>query len=160
MNHLGIDPGTVNIGIAVTDNDGKLVYSTVLNCRELGGIDKVINEILCIVTEHQVSTCAIERFVPYRNVFSSSAEEILMLIGAIWYALKSINIEPIMFRAISWKPALCKYLVKTQGFSNPSTNFDKKYSVAAAQAITGTKVKTNHESDAVCLSYIWKLTSK
>lgn len=154
---LGIDPGTVNIGVAVTNDDGALLFSTVLNCHELGGIDKVVAEILSICDTYKVNTCSIERFVPYKNIFSNSAEEILMIIGAVWYGLKLRGIQLHLLRAIQWKPALCKYMVKTNGFSNPSTSFDKKYSLAVAEAITKTKIKTTHEADAIGLSFMWKV---
>lgn len=152
--HLGIDPGTINIGVAISDDDGNHIWSGVLNSKEKGFLETV-GAINFISREHGVTTVAIERFVAYKGMHSAASEEILMMIGAIRYALRDFDIQ--LFRAIEWKPTLCKYLVKTKGFSNPSTRFDKKFSNAAAECITGQKVKTDHEADAICLSFMWKV---
>jgi hypothetical protein len=46
-------------------------------------------------------------------------------------------------------------LVKTKKFSNPSTSFDKVFSVAAAKACLDTEYefKTDHEGDASAIAY-------
>jgi hypothetical protein len=49
---------------------------------------------------------------------------------------------------------LCHYLVKAKGLSNPYTSFNKKYSLWAAEQLSGQKFKSDHEADAVCLSYM------
>jgi Holliday junction resolvasome RuvABC endonuclease subunit len=155
--HIGIDPGTVNMGIAITDDDGKLLYSDVLNSRELGSLYSTVHVVIGLAAEYNTKTLGIERFVAYKGMHSKASEEILMLIGALQFVFESAHHSIKLVRAIEWKPTLCKYLVRTKGFDNPSTSFDKKYSRAAAECITGQKLKTDHEADAVCLSYIWKL---
>lgn len=152
--HLGIDPGTVNIGVAVTDDEGNLLRSEVLNSKETG-FNATVVQIALIRHDYELKTLGMERYVAYKGMHSGASEEILMIIGAIRYAYADYSVS--LFRAIDWKPTLCKYLVKHKGFSNPSTSFDKKYSRAAAQCITGQKVKTDHEADAICLSFMWKV---
>ncbi len=160
MNHLGIDPGTVNIGTAITDDDGKLLYSRVFGIEECGGIVEVVEAIqLACLDRCGVETCAIERYVPYRGQFTKVTEDIVMLIGALLHGLTESRIKVQLTRAIEWKQSLCKYLFKTQGFKNPSASFDKKYSIAVAEAITGQKMKNNHIADAVGLSHIWKINN-
>jgi hypothetical protein len=155
---LGIDPGTKNIGIAVTDN-GKLITSYVMDFEDVGGRHHAIDEVINTVGEWAPYHVNIERFVPYSGVYSKAAEEIILFIGGVDYALhQDCNVS--LYRAIEWKPALCKYLVKTRGFSNPSKSFDKKFSMAAAESICGIKPKTDHEADAICLSHIRRITGE
>lgn len=151
----GIDPGTVNIGVAITNDNGKLLYSSILDFKTYGGAIGVTDYIISIFIEQNVKTCAIERFVPFRNTFSKSAEDIIILIGCLWYGLSKNGIETSLFRSIEWKQALNKYLVKELGFSNPSTSFDKKFSCAAAEAITKEKIKNDHQADGIGLSRMW-----
>lgn len=155
---LGIDPGTKNIGMAVTDN-GKLIDSCVFSFEDVGGRHGAVTEVLNKVIEWSASHVNIERFVPYSGQYSKAAEEIILFIGGVDYILhKDCNVR--LYRAIEWKPMLCKYLVKKNGFSNPSKSFDKKFSMAAAQAICGVKPKTDHEADAICLSFIGRIDEK
>lgn len=153
--HLGIDPGTRNLGLAVTDGEGKLIRSSVLDMKELGGITKTAQAVLHIAAQYNTKTMGIERFVPYAGKHSAATEEILMLIGALIFLFETAHHKVTLYRAIEWKPALCKHLFKTVGFNNPSTSFDKKYSHAAARCITQLDVKTDHEADAICLSRMW-----
>lgn len=155
--HLGIDPGTRNLGVAVTDDDGRILHSEVLDMHELGGIVKIVHVLVGIATKYNTITLGIERFVAYAGRHSAATEEILMLIGAIVFVFETANHKITLYRAIEWKPALCKHLVKTSKFSNPSTSFDKKYSHAAAECIVKQKVKTDHEADAICLSRMWTI---
>lgn len=158
MAHLGVDPGTKNIGVAITDDEGKLLASEVLSIEECSGLDGVANKILCLCDEHSVTTCAIERFVPFKGIYSKASEEILMLIGCLWYALTLGRIKITLYRSIEWKPALCKYLVKETGFNNPSTSFDKLFSKAAAEKITKEKIKNDHIADGIGLSRMWAVS--
>lgn len=154
--HAGIDPGTRNIGVAITDDDGKLVHSQVFDMVK-DGLEVTINNIVEYTKD--CSTVCIERFVPYQGKHSKASEKTTMLIGGLAYAYMNKGITPEMYRAIDWKIKLCKYLVRNKDFDNPSSSFDKRYSIAAAKCITGISQKeklTTHEGDAACLSYMWK----
>lgn len=157
MNSIGIDPGSRNLGVAVTDENGKVVHTSLLDPK-LNGFRGCINDVINIGLFYDVEKVCIERFVAYENIMSKATEDILMLIGGLKYGfMADVDLIPKMFRAIEWKPALCKYLVKKFKFSNPSNSFDKKYSIAAAACIIGEKPKTDHEADAICLSYMWNV---
>lgn len=164
---LGIDPGWASFGVAV-ESEGKTIFKasyvprdhgdsicefiTFLNARLMDGtID------LATVKNPQswyFTDVYIERFVAYKGIHSDMSEKILMLIGALNYefTLRGSNVH--MVRAIDWKPKVCKYLVRTQGFNNPNPSFDKKFSIAAANALSGGDSKIDHEADAICLSYL------
>lgn len=170
--YIGIDPGTVNLGIAAVGMQfGEVSLRTsVLNLKEskLSRINFVASILDLMHTwqddttmegvfEH-IECVTIERYVPYAGTFSTDSEHIVLLIGALEYAFNreygcSVNIV----RAIDWKPKLCKALYKKMKFNNPSTKFDKKFSHAAATCITAQKFKTDHEADAVCLAYYDKI---
>jgi hypothetical protein len=152
---LGIDPGTKNIGIAVTDN-GKFIQSEVIGFEDLGGRHGAIDQVILIAQAWNVYHVNIERFVPYSGTYSKASEEIILFIGGVDYALH-MDCSVSLYRAIEWKPALCKFLVKKYGFSNPSKSFDKKFSMAAAEQICGIKPATDHEADAICLSHIRRI---
>lgn len=155
---LGIDPGTKNIGLALTDN-GKYVQSEVISFTDAPSRHQAIHDVIYIVHAWAIHRVNIERFVPYSGVYSKSAENILLFIGGIDFAL-SEDCHVVLYRAIEWKPKLCKYLVKKYGFSNPSKSFDKKFSMAAAHAITGITPKTDHEADAICLSHLGRIADE
>lgn len=155
MTHLGIDPGTANIGVAITDDDGKLLFSHVYSLKDDGGLQGVTEQIVELAYRHYISTCAIERFVTFKGIHSKASEEILMLIGYLRYALTLAKVDIKLYRSIEWKPALCKYLVKNCGFDNPSIKFDKIFSKAAAETITKEKIKNDHIADAIGLSRMW-----
>lgn len=155
-NYLGVDPGVANIGVAITTESGELVESCVLDFKGLTEMHLIAAEIADKANSYEVQKAYVERFVAYKGQHSSSSEDILMFIGALTYAMRWDCVTQ-LYRAIDWKPKLCKHLVKTKGFDNPSSTFDKKYSRAAATCITGQKVKTDHEADAICLSYMWKV---
>lgn len=156
-NHLGIDPGLKNIGIVVTDDDGKLVFSQALGLEQCqNGVTGFVQGILRVCSKYEVQTCAIERFVTFKGIQSKVSEEILMLIGALRYAIENYgHLKVSMYRSIDWKPALCKYLVKELRFDNPSQKFDKQFSKAAASAITKEKITNDHIADAIGLSRMW-----
>lgn len=103
-----------------------------------------------------------ERFVSYSNVMSDASEDILMMIGAtkLFFESKGFGIH--MVRAIEWKSKLCKWMFRNLRFNNPSTSFDKKFSIAAAKALLDAfggdsrTIKSDHEADAICLSFLNK----
>lgn len=163
--HLGIDPGVRNLAISLIDDSSKFIAGQVFDVRPpdtdiRNAIDSVTTMILTVTGSGNkiISSVGIERYVPYAGTYTNNAEEILMLTGAIVYVCqRHVNLihppEIRLFRAIDWKPSLCKTLVKTKSFSNPSTSFDKKYSKAAAEAITGTPFKNDHLADSTCLAF-------
>jgi hypothetical protein len=166
---LGIDPGWASCGVAI-EYEGKCIFKYSFVPRDfewnkkhyhgLAGpvnhISEVMmsgdNEFLGLMT--QVDGAYIERYVAYKGIHSDMSENILMFIGALKFHLEKDEVKVNMVRAIDWKPKICKYLVRTQGFNNPNPSFDKKFSIAAAQALSGLTFKTDHEADAVCLSYL------
>jgi Holliday junction resolvasome RuvABC endonuclease subunit len=156
--YLGIDPGLKNLGLAITDKDGKLEFSKVYSLDDFSGQpEKLVEEIVDHIHEYDIEKAFMERYVAYAGRQTAITENLLMLIGGLYYALAREGLKPNMFRAIDWKPAICKYLFKVKDFRNPAEKFDKKFSMAAAECIIGTKPKTDHEADAICLSHIWKI---
>lgn len=158
---IGIDPGWASFGIALTAGEGQLIAKTSFIPKEYINIAKFIS----VVEEWIRSTIEgtgesfdgfkvyIERFVTYGGV-QTDPENVLMLIGALDYYFSRYYSKPILVRALDWKVKLCHHLVKTKGISNPGKNFDKKYSLWAAEQLTGEKFKSDHEADAVCISYL------
>ena len=152
MKCLGIDPGKTNLGWAVLekpdesegsiqllgrgylDPSKKGLFETVEFFRDLGS------------SSHRI---IIERYVAYEGVHNSASEDILMLIGALTYALGPSKVSHP--RAADWKVFMAKRSFKL-GFRNPSESFDKKYSIALAEFITGVKPETDHEADAIGLA--------
>jgi Holliday junction resolvasome RuvABC endonuclease subunit len=153
---LGVDPGSRNTGVALVNSKGELIQTFHFDPQETGFV-KSVDEILAIAIPGSVLT--IERYVAYAGTHNAASEQILMLIGAISYAFEKEYGVVHLVRAIDWKVALCKTLYKTQGFKNPSSSFDKKYSMAAATTLSGQIFKTDHEADAVCLAYVGKMRS-
>lgn len=166
---IGIDPGWKSLGWGVTLN-GVLMGSGHMVPEESGSIAKAIDA-LNLNTKSTMEKFPsevfelgrfqvdfnIERFVAYQGITTSASEDILMFIGALVYSIEKPGLPAIqahMYRAIDWKPKICKYLIRTKGFSNPSSSFDKKFSLAAAEALSGSKIKSDHEADAVCLAYL------
>lgn len=160
MAHLGIDPGTKNIGVAVTSDTGKLLYGQIWSLDEnrAEGMLTLAGRVRYLCGEFKVTTAAIERFVAFKGIHSKASEDILMLIGCLWYAIKTFNQPEIkLYRSIEWKPALCRFLVKETQFDNPSQKFDKVFSKAAATQITKEKITNDHLADAIGLSRMWIL---
>jgi hypothetical protein len=167
--YIGIDPGWASFGISVVDN-GKTIFTRSYIPRDHGTIANFVRKLAGDVYEADINILPsaekvyIERFVAYKGIHSDASEHILMLIGALNYyfdlpqTIKSeLTPRSVMVRAIDWKPLVCKYLVRTQGFNNPHANFDKKFSVLAANALSGGNIKIDHEADAVCLSYLGEI---
>ena len=150
--YVGIDPGWQSFGICVREpgEEPDVVGFVPANYPSFS---EFLQEVRCKVKSEGSVVLTIERFVPYGNVQSSAGEDTLMVIGALRYMFESAGAEVGLVRAIDWKQRLCKYLVKNKGFSNPSSSFDKKFSLAAAQALLGYALKSDHEADAVCLSF-------
>lgn len=167
---LGIDPGWKNLGLAIVKADEagiSLVYQATLNPAGLGGHVQASQHIVRTVSDflkdagaepEDLSNVTIERYVSYNNVLTGEAENIVMLIGALMFALSSAysGSSVQLFRAIDWKTDLVKLLVKNRGFDNPSSSLDKKFSVAAAHACLDVQGEfdNDHEADAVCLASI------
>jgi hypothetical protein len=156
---LGIDPGWKNLGIAGIE-DNSLVFSLTKVPSSLGITGFIKDEICGIINKHkEISLVVIERYVAYEGVHNPVSEDILMLIGALQYFFEDKGIEVKLIRAIDWKNTLARYLSKNFDFSNPSTSFDKAFSLASAEKLSGITVKTDHEADAICLGFlgdIWK----
>lgn len=151
---LGIDPGPTNTGVGILSITGEFHSSFFISPKEFGSIYSFIQELAKRLDGLNIVAFNIERFVSYEGKYSSATEEILMLIGAMVYYFSERGVKVTQFRAIEWKPKLCKWLVRNKGFSNPSTSFDKKYSLAAASAIIGQRPTTDHEADALCLAFL------
>lgn len=173
--HVGIDPAWKNLGLSIVKEDvatGELtlVSSYVMNPSEyktipefvqkLGGLahGDMVKDICKGEPEFSgtINSVTIERFVAYAGVSTSETENICMIIGALQFAFKArYNLDSLMLRAIDWKTSLVKQLFKTQGFDNPSTKLDKKFSLAAGNACLRQDknvFKTDHEADATCLA--------
>lgn len=169
---LGIDPGWKNLGYAILkEEDGEftLLKSGVENPSVKDAefpqyfYSKVFQDIYIEDDLHRdeiavLDQVSLERYVPYNNTFSAEAENITMLIGGLREVFKPAN----LYRAIDWKTALVKMLVKHTGFDNPSTSLDKKFSIAAAKHILNNKgdFNSDHEADAVCLAAFPVLASR
>ena len=154
---IGIDPGWASFGCAVS-RDGVLVNKNSFIPRNYGDIEGFISKLDGWILEQHYPltedvTVYIERFVSYGGV-QTDPENILMLIGALDYFFKTNYSKPILVRALDWKVKLCHYLVKTRGLSNPGKTFDKKYSLWAAEQLSGEKFTSDHEADAVCISFL------
>lgn len=149
--YLGMDPGWASFGLAKVNEEGKLVSAEGFIPRDFG-LTEFVNSQFSGITK--VESVVLERFVAYEGVHSNVNEPLLMLIGALQYRFENESVKVGLVRAIDWKPKLCKWLVRNKGFKNPASNFDKKFSLAAAQALSGVKFKSDHEADAVCLAYL------
>ena len=149
---LGIDPGSVNLGWAVVSNDGRLLSSGAMNPSSTSLVETVelISDKIPTVVNGKVT---IERYVSYKGVMNPASEAILMLIGALVYESNKRGREVFQLRAIDWKSNICKHMFKVNGFRNPSKTFDKKFSMAMAEALCGIVPDTDHEADAICLAY-------
>lgn len=163
---LGMDPGWKNFGIALLeqteDKKVKVVKTEVLHpyqCDTHWGISELIYNFLLLDGNDPPfwpDVVGIERFVSYNNVDSAETENILMTIGAAaGYLQRRTKKDPYMYRAFEWKVNLNKFLVKEKGFSNPSTSFNKVFSLAAAKACIDFEYdfKTDHEGDACAIAY-------
>lgn len=155
---IGIDPGNKNTGLGYINEEGEFLQSIHIVPDDLG-----FNEAVDYIFENahsEIGVVTIERYVSYGQPQTAAAEKITMLIGAIAYKAEQLGASVYTFKAFDWKVGLCKYLYKTKGFENPSQSLDKKFSLAAAECITGIKFKTDHEADAVCLAYYGRLQNE
>lgn len=170
---IGIDPGWASCGVAV-QQDGVVLDKFFFVPREQHVIAKAHGE-LCqamkyLILELQkilksvpgsIPSLYMERYVAYAGVTSEASEYILMFIGAIKYHFEALEYPVHMVRAIDWKPKVCKHLVRTKDFNNPYSSFDKKFSLLAARTLAGldpkNKTLTDHEADAVCLSFLGEI---
>lgn len=168
---IGIDPGWASFGLATVDENGCYRAGFSDEPRRLGTYDFLDEmwdkahhfsipgtEIDTWKTDlkYKITDAYIERYVSYGGV-TTDPEMILMFIGALKYFLEDRGVNVHMVRAIDWKPKVCKYLVRTKGFNNPFPSFDKKYSVLAAQELSGITCGVNHEADAICLAYLKRI---
>ncbi len=147
MLSLGIDPGPVNTGLAVTSftpEASGVVLTQKLNFTSMTPYE-VKEAVLKLAGQPDILT--IERFVTYRGVQSDASERTSILVGA----LATLLPQATLVRAIDWKTSVMHYLY-TQGFRNPSSTLDKKFSLAAAEFSSGVRFKTDHEADAFLLS--------
>jgi len=163
--YLGIDPGKVNLGLAIISYDAETkktayVFSTVLVPNSYKNpvlFTKEITNLIGAHTDGHLSGVGIERFVSFDDKFTKDAEFIVQLIGSlVFYFLNYWSLGPVMVRSVEWKQALVKHLFKTKGFDNPSTSLDKKFSIAAAKACLdegAPEFKEDHTADAICLAY-------
>ena len=160
---LGLDPGWKNAGISIVECNPEglhLLRSATVNPSSFKDFDRcksTFDKILDGVDKKLVVNFGIERYVTYRGVQTSESENILMYIGGMRErALTEIgtgcNIN--LYRAIDWKIALVKQLVKLRAFNNPSESLDKKFSIAAAHACLDSpgNFKTDHEADSICIA--------
>jgi hypothetical protein len=148
---LGVDPGSTNLGYALV-RDKKVIFQATVNPSNWS-LSKTVETVLESLPAQCQPVLVIERYVAYKGAHNAASEHILMLIGAFVYEFERRGYNVLQFRAIDWKPSICKYLFINEGFRNPSSSFDKKFSIAAAQALSGIILKSNHEADAICLAY-------
>ena len=157
---IGIDPGWSSCGIAVVEKDKTIFTNSYIPKKSSDICEAVaigIANLPIVISIAEEVEVVIERFVAYKGVHSESSEQILMFIGALVFSFQERNIKVHLVRAIDWKPKICKYLVRTTDFSNPYPSFDKKYSLLAAEKLSGIKLKSDHEADAICLAYLGTL---
>lgn len=156
---VGVDPGSVNLGFAVLVGDTITHYETI-DPTHMSLAQVVAKIVSAVPKKRKEVVLSIERYVAYKGTHNSASEHILMIIGALVYEFERLNHEVLQFRAIDWKPSICKHLFLNYDFKNPSTSFDKKFSVAAAELLSGKKLKTNHEADAICLAFKGKIANE
>lgn len=145
----GVDPAWVNLGLVIADQDGKVVHTEVLN-PSLVGFSQILDKFP--FEKYPPSVVVIERYVSYGGVKSTHTEHVTMMIGAL--VDRTRDSKQFFFRAIDWKTKLVKERHLLNGFENPSTKLDKKFSKAMAENIYGRKFKTDHEADAACLAFL------
>ncbi len=145
-NYVGIDPGWSTCGVHIQGGDSHFFVP-----KSNPSLLKAAQQVADVVPDG--SQVIIERFVAYEGKQTSSSEDILMFIGAVVAVLQSRTCNVTLVRAIDWKQAICKHLVRTKGFSNPYPRFDKEYSKLVAKELSGITGVNDHIADAICLSY-------
>ena len=155
---IGIDPGWANLGIGILDSDGSFLASHHIDLKHAESfLDAVsdVEKVLAPYPAEAVSAVVIERYVLFGGgTPNKDAEFITMVGGGLAWRFASQGVPVAMRRSIEWKPLVCKLLYRDIGFKNPSTSFDKRYSKAAARAITQQSCKTDHEAEAICMAYL------
>lgn len=171
---IGIDPGWKNLGLAIVKEipGSHLVEPLLLTALnpseskspELFVLTDILRKYIQVTGDslfEHLCFATIERYVAYANVQSSETENITSLIGTLgmglfWKTQHSLSFQKVLLRAIDWKVPLVQMLAKNTGFTNPSLNLDKKFSLAAAKALLPTinqkDLKNDHEADALCLA--------
>lgn len=169
----GIDPGWINLGLAIVHKNEEDWRVTIDHCSTYNpstaplefaaGITQIaLKELPLPFSSYSLNHVVIERYVPYAGTYTAEAENINMLIGMIcqeFYRASCLGEKPLfpsLLRAVEWKTSFVKYLNKNYGFNNPSPSLDKKFSIAAAKFLVTNPemIKTDHEADAVCLAAI------
>ena len=162
--HLGLDPGVKNLGYALLKKErGKIsvVKTFTLDSAEYFTMTLFARGIIEEATDYgrrELSTVTIERFVPFAGGSTASGvmEDINLLIGAISGIILERKLpEPLLVRSVEWKTRLVKSLVRSKGFSNPSTSLDKKFSFAAAAAVLDVPYNekiTDHVADSIAIA--------
>jgi len=158
---IGVDPGWASFGVAISKDEVLLTKKSYVP-KTFSSISAFILELESLLTgtyslgEADFEKVFLERFVSYSGI-QADGEHVLMLIGALVYYFESRRkVEVNLVRALDWKVKVCQYLVKAKGLSNPYSKLDKKFSVWAALSLTGDTVKSDHEADAMCLSFLTK----
>jgi len=157
--HLGIDPGSTNLGWALLSEDRTQYASGTFNYKEYGVIGEGSLALWDTIRSNLpeggvILSAAIERYVPYDGKFNANSELTCEIIGSLTLLLHQSGIKYLKIRAIDWKMAVCKSLFLTERFTNPSKNLDKVFSVALAiHLLKGKVFKTDHEADAYGLAF-------
>lgn len=183
MYSIGVDPGWKNLGVGIVEQQpgnykSKLVFCKTYNpsassCPE-EFVEQVFDaDIVRVIGDYwwgNVKHFSIERYVAYANVKTSETENITSLIGMINFLVyqkstsrslrTSSPIDRHQLRAIEWKVSTAQMLAKHTQFRNPSTQLDKKFSIAVAKELindtdkTKPLFETDHEADAIALACI------
>lgn len=157
--HLGIDPGSTNLGWAILSEDRAQYASGTFSYKKYDVIGEGSLALWDIIRSNlpeggAIVSAAIERYVPYDGKFNANSELTCEVIGSLTLLLHQNGIKYLKTRAIDWKIAVCKLLFLTERFTNPSTKLDKVFSVALAVHLLKSKVfKTDHEADAYGLAF-------
>ena len=163
----GIDPGWVNLGLAVlrrpsdqTPDDPRtwtflVDHTSVLKPKSRErDLERFCSELFLCSDAQEGASLSLERYVAYQGVTTHESENILLLIGALrqaWYT--QVKSQAHLFRAIDWKTGLVQLLNKHCGFDNQYPDLKKGFSIQAAKFICPThEFDTDHEADAICLA--------
>lgn len=162
---VGIDPGWKNLGISILkieDGNASLFKTGVLNPSESKekygsrwGFYKDLDDWLGGF--NYVDYVGIERYVAYKGIDTAESENIVTVIGMLgdYFYRGSLCTNIHLYKAFDWKKQLCQHLVKTKNFTNPSSSFDKKYSIAAAKACLDVpyEFQNDHQADSVAIAF-------
>ena len=155
---IGIDPGWANLGVGILNPDGTFASSHCVDLKHAESFLDAVGEVEAlfkVIPPEEIKGVVIERYVLFNGgTPNKDSEFITMVGGGLAWKFSALGIPVAMRRSIEWKPLVCKLLYKEQGFKNPSKSFDKRYSKAAASAIVGSKLRTDHEADAICMAYL------